>query len=399
LAPQTISPLTLNLITMASNQVIILAIDGGGIRGIIPAYILTQLEQQTKRWCYEMFDMIGGTSTGGIIAAGLTTLTPLDSQYPLAASALLNIYVTDGAKIFVPQNEDFHATYYGDDGQGNGIEPYMQQTIGSASLAATKTAVQAIANCRLKQVFTTGYTISSTGNTVTSPVQGVDYGPYLFNWYDAANNTADDYYVWEAARATSAAPTYFPVALVGGSTSPQSDAAQRWVVDGGTMSNNPAVWAITEAFRLGLATSLSDITLISLGTGIYPGGAGAGIHTNYSILDCPDNGDWSETPWMIENMHDLEGYQSKGLLLNVILEAVQLVASSQLTAMQQGGLNYYRLEPTIPQSMGAMDNITPQNIADLLAAAKNYVENEGAALFNDIVSILQNNAVMEPSER
>src|SRR4051812_12867623 len=111
---------------MASNQVIILAIDGGGIRGIIPAYILSQIELLIQKRCYQLFDIVGGTSTGGILTAGLTTLQP-GSSFPFSAASLLKIYQQNGANIFVAQNTNFAATYYGDDGNGNGVEPYLQQ--------------------------------------------------------------------------------------------------------------------------------------------------------------------------------------------------------------------------------------------------------------------------------
>ena len=48
----------------------ILSIDGGGIRGIIPALLLSEIERQTQRPIAELFDLIAGTSTGGILALG-----------------------------------------------------------------------------------------------------------------------------------------------------------------------------------------------------------------------------------------------------------------------------------------------------------------------------------------
>ena len=56
---------------MASIKV--LSIDGGGIRGIIPAIILGELQKRLGRNVYEIFDLIAGTSTGGIIALGIGT--------------------------------------------------------------------------------------------------------------------------------------------------------------------------------------------------------------------------------------------------------------------------------------------------------------------------------------
>ncbi len=71
---------------MAANKVTILAIDGGGIRGIIPAYIINQIENNFNMRCYSLFDIIGGTSTGAILTAGLTTPNPSDTQYHLPYS-------------------------------------------------------------------------------------------------------------------------------------------------------------------------------------------------------------------------------------------------------------------------------------------------------------------------
>ena len=50
----------------------ILSIDGGGIRGIIPAIVLAEIEKRTQKPIYQLFDLIAGTSTGGLLASGLT---------------------------------------------------------------------------------------------------------------------------------------------------------------------------------------------------------------------------------------------------------------------------------------------------------------------------------------
>src|SRR5918995_672220 len=77
----------------------VLSIDGGGIRGIIPAMVLARLEKQTGRPIAEMFDLIAGTSTGGILALGLTL--PSDDGKPrYAAKDLLELYEKDGSRIF-----------------------------------------------------------------------------------------------------------------------------------------------------------------------------------------------------------------------------------------------------------------------------------------------------------
>jgi uncharacterized protein len=93
----------------------ILAIDGGGIRGIIPAYILQQIEAALGKPIYQCFDIIAGTSTGGLIAMALTTPISSNHNTPLSASSILDLYMTDESQIFVCQSTgDFwESKYYG----------------------------------------------------------------------------------------------------------------------------------------------------------------------------------------------------------------------------------------------------------------------------------------------
>ena len=70
----------------------ILQIDGGGIRGIMPAVVLEKLEEVTGKPCHKIFDLITGTSTGAIIAGMLGIGVP--------AARLRRLYVDDGAMLF-----------------------------------------------------------------------------------------------------------------------------------------------------------------------------------------------------------------------------------------------------------------------------------------------------------
>ncbi|OXA90373.1 patatin-like phospholipase family protein [Flavobacterium hercynium] len=373
------------------SKVIILTVDGGGIKGLIPSYFLTQIEKETGKSCYEIFDIIGGTSTGGIIATALTS--PINGSAPFTAQGVFNIYKEDGTSIFVSQSswiEDMYSLYYGDDGNGNGIEPYLQSKYGTSSLTDAKSNMENTLKGRTKHVFTTSYTVNSDGSAIPNPVLGQDYGPYLFNWLDASLSPGDDYKVWEAARATSAAPTYFPVGKLGGGGGFNSSANERWALDGGVMSNNPAVWAISEAFRTKLASSLSDIVVISLGTGSYP--SGAGLITQHQGDPDPDNGNWGYIPWIASNLSDLSGTENgRGAVINIITESVQLVSSQQLLGFTNAGLTYYRLEPTITRAQSKMDNVETDNIQSLINTATSYLDSEGQDTFQKILAVLQNN--------
>lgn len=77
----------------------ILSIDGGGIRGLIPAIVLTELENRVGKPTSSMFDLIVGTSTGGILALGLTK--PNSRGGPaFAAADLVKLYADKGPQIF-----------------------------------------------------------------------------------------------------------------------------------------------------------------------------------------------------------------------------------------------------------------------------------------------------------
>src|SRR3954454_6021277 len=84
---------------LGSSPVRILAIDGGGVRGLIPAVVLADLERRTGRRTAEMFDLIAGTSTGGILACGRTR--PGETGPPACTAAdLMALYDSEGPEIF-----------------------------------------------------------------------------------------------------------------------------------------------------------------------------------------------------------------------------------------------------------------------------------------------------------
>ncbi len=259
------------------------------------------------------------------------------------------------------------------------------------SLSSSHDKMQRLPDNRVKHMFTTSYIVNNSQNKTSTPVRGEDFGPYLFNWFDAVKHSAgNDYYVWEAARGTSAAPTYFPIANVGGKGELRSSAANRWVVDGGTMSNNPAIWGVTEALRTGIASHLEDIIVISIGTGIYEAGAGVDINSNAVAGLVPKEGNWGMGPWMVEKLDNLEGADhSRGGLMSIVLDAVQAVTHSQLTALQQAGLKYYRLEPKLTYAQSQMDNIDTANIQSLIETANAYIHTEGAGKFKAVLNALQ----------
>jgi patatin-like phospholipase/acyl hydrolase len=197
----------------------VLAIDGGGIRGLIPALVLAEIEQRTSRPVAELVDMIAGTSTGGILACAL------GKPDPLPAAEVASLYVEEGPRIFdrsllkqITSLGGYLDERYSDTGLVRALERYLGDTPMSAAtlplvLTAYDTEARAIHLLRSEG--------EHSGATMV-----------------------------QAAHATSAAPTYFEPVRIGDAT----------LIDGGVFAINPSLVAYAE---LGGRLDL----LLSLGTG------------------------------------------------------------------------------------------------------------------------------------
>jgi patatin-like phospholipase/acyl hydrolase len=197
----------------------VLAIDGGGIRGLIPALVLAEIERRTERRIAELVDMIAGTSTGAILACAL------GKPDPLPAAEIASLYVEEGPKIFdrsllkqITSLGGYLDERYSDGGLVRALERYLGDTPMTAAtipllLTAYDTEARAIHLLRSEG--------EHSGATMV-----------------------------EAAHASSAAPTYFEPVRLDGAT----------LIDGGVFATNPALVAYAE-----LRGKLD--LLLSLGTG------------------------------------------------------------------------------------------------------------------------------------
>src|SRR5919197_214120 len=215
----------------------ILAIDGGGIRGVIPATVLTEIETRMGKRTAELFDLVAGTSTGGILALGL--FKPDGNGRPqYAASELSALYEREGPRIF--DRSPWHTfvslgSLADEKYPADGIEAVLKEYFGDARLkdAVTETLV-------------TSYELESRQ-------------PWFFARHKAIEDpAANDFPMRFVARATSAAPTYFePEELP--TTTPHGG-----LIDGGVFANNPAMCAYVEMKKL---RPEADVLVVSLGTG------------------------------------------------------------------------------------------------------------------------------------
>jgi patatin-like phospholipase/acyl hydrolase len=205
----------------------VLAIAGGGIRGIIPARILKFVEERTKKPIWQSFDLICGTSTGGILSAALT------KPIPLSADDCLALYLRRGKDIFPASTWRMIKTLGGNVGpkyDGQGLKDVLADTFGKGVLESA-----------LTPTFVTAYAIEKR-----API-------FFKSWVPLGSGTP----LVDACLATSAGPTYFPPACVAGD----------WYWDGGVVNNNPALSGVIEAcMKYGVHTK--DCIVLSLGTGV-----------------------------------------------------------------------------------------------------------------------------------
>jgi patatin-like phospholipase/acyl hydrolase len=217
----------------------ILSLDGGGIRGVIPAMVLAELETRLGRPIADAFDLIVGTSTGGIIALGLTK-PGADGKPAFPASSLVDLYAKHGDRIF--SRSIWHRTRaFGsaveEKFSAGPLEDVLEEYFGDTPLSAA-----------LRDVLVTSYEIETRS-------------PWFFRSRAAKEHPEDyDFPMAKVARATSAAPTYFePLRLE------TRGAPGYWsLIDGGVFANNPAMCGVAEAFS---SYDADQLVVVSIGTG------------------------------------------------------------------------------------------------------------------------------------
>jgi patatin-like phospholipase/acyl hydrolase len=201
---------------------ICLSIDGGGIKGLLPAMILERLEEEYGASAYKIFDLIGGVSTGGIITGA--------ASVGLKAEHIVDLYISDGPWIFKRPLTWKIRTLWGLRGP-----KYPRKWLEEA----IKKNVRDV-------------TVGDVPIPILLSAQDIEKNePILIKSYKEEWASLP---LKDAMTATACAPTYFaPFKL-----------DNRIVVDGGMVSNNPALSVYVEARKL---WPEEDIFILSLATG------------------------------------------------------------------------------------------------------------------------------------
>jgi patatin-like phospholipase/acyl hydrolase len=303
----------------------VLSIDGGGIRGIIPSLLLKEIEGLAQRPISHLFDLIVGTSTGGLIALALTL--PGEQGGPVNdAKSLIGFYENQGKKIFhIPLWKRVESAWnlldekYPDKGIERILSDFFMET-------------------RLKDAIT----------PVMIPAYEIEGRmPWFFRSSRAKVSESYDFPMRDVARAACAAPTYFsPKKLVSGNSSDYYS-----LIDGGVFANNPSMCAYVETRNM--FPDRDDILLVSLGTGELT-----------RRIEHEDAKDWGLAQWA----HPI---------LNVIFDGISDTVDYQLKEILQPpgrGKRYFRFQTRLDTGNDDLDDARDSNIRALKLEAMEMID-------------------------
>eukprot|EP00903_Cladosiphon_okamuranus_P000978 g976.t1 len=327
---------------MAQTKRFILSIDGGGIRGLIPVRILETLESRLSQRgiaapFHQIFDLMAGTSTGGLIAAGLSAPRPGGTAGEAATSIpeLRAFYERESRDIFqssitarLARTITNPLGLFDESYDVRPLEKLLKEKFGWTSMASS-----------LTKLVLTAYDIEKRKAV------------FMTNGLEENGGRPDDYYFWQAVRATTAAPSYFEPARVENLTRRGEEA----LIDGGVFMKDPTIAAYLEARKLGW--DADEIVILSLGTGRAPERS---FPYNEAIH-------WGALGWM---------QPSKGVpILSIFADGQSQTATYQASRLfaELPRVSYFRLDADLPEEAEDFDNARPGNIIALNGAADRVI--------------------------
>ena len=315
-------------------QINILSVDGGGIRGIIPAIILDRMTkilryQTSYKHLHQVFDLISGTSTGGLLALGMTTPMTESSMSSLKFSTqdLIDIYTQKGHLIFPKK--------------GNKILQSSRQTIRNkySSKNFEHFLLELFGELKSNNLY---------GNTMLTAFDMNLLRPFLFKMYNQVNGENKIWYLRDVARSTTAAPTFFKPAHV---SNLGTKAKKYTLIDGGVSMNNPALIAYSEAKRLFPG---NQYLIVSLGTGYAHRGWG------YDSIK-----QWGFLQWV----SPLRGTP----LLNVMMTGQNATVLQTLPLFND--VRFVRLNVDISDNPIEMDDVSKKTVNQMMEKTFRMIDN------------------------
>lgn len=305
----------------------VLSIDGGGIRGIIPAELLLSLEYKLQEYSgnpdariADFFDLIAGTSTGGILTCIFLCPDKVNPGRPrFTAEDAVDLYLSKGGKIFdisLWQKISSAMGLLDEKYSADNIEEELEYYLGDLRLSDL-----------LKPTLITAYDIQRRCAK-------------FFTQHDAVESRSENYYLKDVARATSAAPTYFETKGVKSLSSTFYP-----LIDGGVFANNPTLCAYAEVRnKFPGRPRAKDMAILSIGTGY-----------DKKVYEFEKAKDWGMLDW-VKPLFDI--------MLSGVAETVDYQLRQIYDAVERPD-QYLRIDGKLKAAKPDLDNALPENVLAL----------------------------------
>ncbi|KAI4389554.1 hypothetical protein MLD38_001769 [Melastoma candidum] len=354
------------------NLITVLSIDGGGIRGIIPGTILAFLESELQKLdgvdarIADYFDVIAGTSTGGLVTAMLAS--PDDNNRPIFAAKDINdFYLTHSPKIFQQETgllgpvtsliKELSGPRY----DGKYLHELVREKLGTKKLHQTIT------------------------NVVIPSFDIKTLQPAIFSSFQVKKNPGIDALMSDICLSTSAAPTFLPAHYFQ-TKDPEGNVREFNLIDGGVAANNPTLVAIGEVTKEIVEGSshffpinpmdYARFLVISLGTGTRKT---EGIYTAHQASK------WGLLGWLTA-----EGTPIIDVFTHAASDMVDFHLSVVFQALQSED-NYLRIQDDmLTGSLSSVDFATESNLDNLVKTGE-------ALLKKPVMRMNMKTSVSQPS--
>ncbi|KAL3722197.1 hypothetical protein ACJRO7_034549 [Eucalyptus globulus] len=345
--------------SLRGKMVTVLSIDGGGVRGIIPGTILAFLESKLQELdgpdsrIADYFDIIAGTSTGGLVTAMITA--PNKDHRPMfAARDIIKFYLEHCPQIFPQKNRN------------NMMNPIRSLVGASMGPKYDGKKLRSLVNGLLGDT-----TLSQTLTNVVVPTFDIKrLQPVIFSTHDARANPLKNARLADVCIGTAAAPTFLPAHYF--ETIDENGKAHSFdLIDGGVAANNPTLVALSHIRRESLLHDgeFKDINLretdpilvLSLGTGV------AKHEEKYSATEASR---WGLINWILHN-----GFTP---LLDIFNDASSDMVDIHLSTLFQFlscKHNYLRIQDdTLIGEESSVDVATPKNLQRLMEIGQKLLQ-------------------------
>lgn len=314
----------------------LLSLDGGGIRGLIPALWLVEVERRLRRSgkgsVRDHFDLIAGTSTGSILACGIASGLSPQQIADLYVQRHQEIFPGGAMRLWSRMGRLFTQGPSAPKYDGKGLRAVLSSVLGGNTLKHL------------------------SPRTLVVSYDTIARSAVIFKSHKEEHWELP---VWQVCVASSSAPTYFPGHIM------DVEGKRCALIDGGVVANNPTACAVAEALRLNreAGTPEQPLMVVSIGTGQVT-----------RPIPAEATQEWGALEWALP-------------IIDVLFDGAS--KSVDYIARQSIGAGYFRLQTQLAKGMDDMDDVSATNINALTTTAQDYLrEPQVNQMLDDIVARL-----------